>query len=218
MGAGRDWAKWGQDEWARQARDRRGRGRPPRRDGRDTRAEILDAALDLFSEKGYDQTSLREIAEQVRITKAALYYYFPSKEALFATLAGRVFDAADTAFTAFERKGFSMDGWRDALAGVVERLLSERKVVTLLERNRAAFERMEDKLNDLESHRHFHEFADSVVADRSLPLEERVRFACSVGAVMGVILSMGDGFADVTSEELTPLVLDAMRDILRVRE
>jgi AcrR family transcriptional regulator len=44
-----------------------------------TRERILDAALTLFAEKGYDATSMREISEQLGITKAALYYHFDSK-------------------------------------------------------------------------------------------------------------------------------------------
>jgi AcrR family transcriptional regulator len=44
-----------------------------------TRERILDAALALFAEKGYDATSMREISAQLGITKAALYYHFDSK-------------------------------------------------------------------------------------------------------------------------------------------
>jgi AcrR family transcriptional regulator len=44
-----------------------------------TRERILDAALTLFAEKGYEATSMREIAAQLGITKAALYYHFDSK-------------------------------------------------------------------------------------------------------------------------------------------
>jgi AcrR family transcriptional regulator len=44
-----------------------------------TRERILDAALTLFAERGYEATSMREIAEQLGITKAALYYHFDSK-------------------------------------------------------------------------------------------------------------------------------------------
>jgi AcrR family transcriptional regulator len=44
-----------------------------------TRARILETALTLFAERGYDATSMREIAEHVGITKAALYYHFDSK-------------------------------------------------------------------------------------------------------------------------------------------
>lgn len=44
-----------------------------------TRGEIITAAMELFGERGYDKTSLREIAEVVGVTKAALYYHFPTK-------------------------------------------------------------------------------------------------------------------------------------------
>jgi len=43
-------------------------------------AEIIEVALRLFNEQGYDKTSLREIADEIGVTKAALYYHFPSKE------------------------------------------------------------------------------------------------------------------------------------------
>lgn len=44
-----------------------------------TRERILEVALTLFADKGYDATSMREIAEHLGITKAALYYHFGSK-------------------------------------------------------------------------------------------------------------------------------------------
>ncbi len=45
-----------------------------------TRERIQAIALELFAEQGYDKTSLREIAERLGVTKAALYYHFNSKE------------------------------------------------------------------------------------------------------------------------------------------
>ncbi|MGE0310947.1 MAG: TetR/AcrR family transcriptional regulator [Lautropia sp.] len=50
-------------------------------DGRE--AQLLAIARRLFAQKGYDATSLRDIAEVAQITKAALYYYFPNKDALY---------------------------------------------------------------------------------------------------------------------------------------
>src|ERR1700756_4027990 len=41
---------------------------------------IQQVALELFAEQGYEATSLREIAERLSVTKAALYYHFKSKE------------------------------------------------------------------------------------------------------------------------------------------
>src|SRR5262249_13450470 len=47
---------------------------------------IQAVALDLFTEQGYEQTSLREIAERLGVTKAALYYHFKSKEEIVQSL------------------------------------------------------------------------------------------------------------------------------------
>ena len=53
---------------------------------RDTRSRLRQLALKLFAEQGYEKTSLREIAEQLGVTKAALYYYFKSKEDIVRSL------------------------------------------------------------------------------------------------------------------------------------
>lgn len=61
---------------------------PPARAGGSGAAEtrenqVLGIARRLFARDGYERTSLRDIAEAADITKAALYYYFPNKEALY---------------------------------------------------------------------------------------------------------------------------------------
>lgn len=61
-------------------------GRPPKSERRDTRARILDAALDGFAQHGYAATSIRWIAGAVGIQDSALYRHFPSKRAIFDTL------------------------------------------------------------------------------------------------------------------------------------
>ena len=45
--------------------------------------QLLSIARTLFARNGFERTSLRDIAETANITKAALYYYFPNKDALF---------------------------------------------------------------------------------------------------------------------------------------
>lgn len=50
-----------------------------------TRERIQQIAISLFSEMGYERTSLREIAERLGVTKAALYYHFKTKEDIAAS-------------------------------------------------------------------------------------------------------------------------------------
>ena len=50
------------------------------------RQEIFNAAARLFARKGYDGTSIRELAETLKLQKGSLYYYFSSKEELLFEL------------------------------------------------------------------------------------------------------------------------------------
>jgi len=54
--------------------------------GDDRQIQLLGIACRLFSERGFSGTSLRDIAEEAKVTKAALYYHFPNKESLFAKI------------------------------------------------------------------------------------------------------------------------------------
>ena len=51
-----------------------------------TKGKILDIALKLFPEKGFDGTSMQDIAERLGLTKAALYRHFAGKDALLDAL------------------------------------------------------------------------------------------------------------------------------------
>lgn len=58
-----------------------------------TKQEILDVALELFSVKGYEATSLSTIADAVGIRKASLYSHFENKQAILDALVKDVLDA-----------------------------------------------------------------------------------------------------------------------------
>src|ERR1700741_4989586 len=47
----------------------------------DTRRKIYEAAMELFREKGFDQTTMRDIAAKAGVALGAAYYYFSSKDA-----------------------------------------------------------------------------------------------------------------------------------------
>ncbi|QKT06429.1 TetR/AcrR family transcriptional regulator [Gordonia sp. X0973] len=67
-----------------------GPGRPrlvePRRDAASARDEILDAAAELFTGRGFTATSTRMIAEAVGIRQASMYHYFSTKADILAAL------------------------------------------------------------------------------------------------------------------------------------
>jgi AcrR family transcriptional regulator len=52
----------------------------------ETRARILQSALKLFAEKGYDTTGVAEVCAAADVSKGAFYHHFPSKQAIFIEL------------------------------------------------------------------------------------------------------------------------------------
>lgn len=64
----------------------RGPGRPPLDEARDTRQELLDAALNLFASQGYAATSVRQLANAVGVSEGSIYFHFEGKQALFEEL------------------------------------------------------------------------------------------------------------------------------------
>ncbi len=63
-----------------------------------TRERILAAARKLFEEKGFEDTTTRDIAARAQIAAGTLFNYFPTKEALAMALAGGCFEAASEEF------------------------------------------------------------------------------------------------------------------------
>lgn len=66
-----------------------------RRRGARTRERAQQVALRLFTEQGYEATTLRQIADELGINKASLYYYFDGKEAIVQSLLDQRGDEAE---------------------------------------------------------------------------------------------------------------------------
>jgi len=73
------------------------RGRRQEREREAVRRAILDAARHLFVERGYRNVSIRGIAERIDYSAAAIYSYFPSKDAIFFALAAEGFGLLNAA-------------------------------------------------------------------------------------------------------------------------
>jgi AcrR family transcriptional regulator len=61
----------------------------------DMRERIQQVAIELFTEQGYDKTSLREIAERLEVSKAALYFHYQSKEEILLSIVDGMTGAVD---------------------------------------------------------------------------------------------------------------------------
>jgi len=100
---------------------------------KDTRTRIQEVALELFTEQGYEATSLREIAEALGVTKAALYYHFRTKEEILqAILANEALLAEiDRIFDDAARLPLA-DGLRELAIRLFRLFQEERHVVRFL--------------------------------------------------------------------------------------
>ncbi|MFB8388254.1 TetR/AcrR family transcriptional regulator [Microbacterium sp. NPDC055910] len=111
----------------------------PARRGRPgySRERILAVAVDLFNERGYDATSVADLASRLGVTKSALYHHFASREELLEV-------AVDDALTGLETlldapgatSGTPIDRLRFVLHGAVLVLVERLPSVTLLLRVR----------------------------------------------------------------------------------
>jgi AcrR family transcriptional regulator len=179
-----------------------------------TRERVLDVALDLFTERGFDRTSLREIAERLGVTKAALYYHFASKEDILMELHMRLHEfGADALSKITEEDPVTLDMWGALLDRVMGQMLAQRKIFLMHERNQAALEKLHREDHDAE-HEDMQTRFRRVLADPRVPLRDRVRMAASFGAVFAGLFMAGDAFSTVSNRRLGDLLRETVHDLL----
>jgi AcrR family transcriptional regulator len=96
---------------------RRRLGRPPDTTSDETRARVLLAARNCFSEYGYSKTTNKDIAEAAGITTGAIYHYFDSKQSLFAAVTAEV---NAVVLDEFERAAAEQDSLVDRLHALLD--------------------------------------------------------------------------------------------------
>lgn len=105
----------------------------PVRDPDQTRERILDAALDVFSSKGYHDSKMDEIVTQSGTSKGAIYFHFPNKERLFLALIDQFVNVLERRVTeAIQAKAEGMDRVQVALETVLETFGKYRRPAKLL--------------------------------------------------------------------------------------
>jgi AcrR family transcriptional regulator len=99
-----------------------------------TRARVMEAALDLFAEKGFAETTTRELAERLGFTKAALYYHFRTKDELLAALAEPGLGQLRVLVDGIDPSP-DQDRRRALLAGYVDMVVSNGRLTQLMSRD-----------------------------------------------------------------------------------
>jgi AcrR family transcriptional regulator len=189
--------------------------RPARPDANGTRERILDIALDLFVEKGYDKTSLREIAEELGFSKAALYYHFASKDDILMALHLRLHQLGETAFTRLDAAPVTPTGWGALLQEVIGTMLANRKLLILHERNRGALEEIGTRHPHPEhDHNDFEAAFRRVMGDEAIPIRDRIRMVGALGSIVGGLLVYTTSFNDTPVDEYASLLREMVADLL----
>ncbi|WP_030417141.1 TetR/AcrR family transcriptional regulator [Streptomyces sp. NRRL S-1448] len=103
-----------------------------------TRQRIQDVALELFSEHGYEKTSLREIAEKLEVTKAALYYHFKTKEDIVISLFQDLTRPCDELIAWAEGQPRTLETKLEVIRRYNEALRSAEPLFRFMQENQAA--------------------------------------------------------------------------------
>jgi AcrR family transcriptional regulator len=178
-----------------------------------TREQILDVALELFVERGYDNTSLREIAERMGFSKAALYYHFPSKDAILMALHMRVHALGHDSFDQLGDGSLESEDWAAVFDAMANAMLDNRQLFLLHTREQAALAKIHEVQHE-EQHADLQEKIQRVLANPELPLVQRVRLGCTLAAVMGGIFATTEAFADVETDELRAALSGVVKDLV----
>lgn len=184
----------------------------------DTRSRIQAVALELFTERGYDGTSLREIAERLDVTKAALYYHFKSKEEILLSLFKDVQDRIGRLIEwAREQDDFSLEFRKNLLARLADLVYGDsRKVMRLLQENQPVMRSLKT-----EEHAHEHGPGRWVVdmtelltpPDATLRTRTRARMAF-ISLAFGSFAPAIFGEEDVPADELKFVGLELAEELL----
>ncbi|WP_248959141.1 TetR family transcriptional regulator [Sphaerisporangium perillae] len=171
----------------------------------DTRARILQVAMDEFAARGYHATSVREIAERVGVTKTAVLYHFPGKADIVGALAEPMLADLDAAMAAAGLPDPAGARWA-AIEGLLDVWLAHRYLLRMnlydlaLAATGTVFRRFRDGMMR----------ANTLVAGPDPDFDGRVRAAQAIAMLSDPVVL----FADAPVEALRAAVLRGVHRLL----
>lgn len=187
------------------------RGRP----GYDRRG-LLDAAVAVFNESGYDATSVAALAARLGLSKAALYHHFSSKEEILETALGEALDELEGVLNDTRSIGAG-ERLAAVLQGAVQVLAAHLPAVTLLLRVRG---NSEIERRALERRRAFDQEVTRIVraAQEEGTVRSDVEASVATRLLFGMVNSLvewyrpgGSEDADALARDVLTVALDGLR-------
>jgi AcrR family transcriptional regulator len=180
----------------------------------DTRARIQRVALELFAEQGYERTSLREIAERLGVTKAALYYHFKSKEDIVRSFTEDHFARMDELIEWAREQPPGAATSRQILDRYFAILIHGSDVFRFLEQNQASLRSVEAGKHRFEQFRPRLSALVDLIAGPGAPLRARVRTTAAFFSASASLMLFRDE-ADTDPEGLRKVILEITDDLTR---
>jgi len=179
------------------------------------RERIEEVSVELFAQQGYSGTLLRQIAERLGVTKAAVYYHFKTKEEIARVLASRSLDVLTAMGDRLFVAGTDLSAWRRALPQIVDLAIKERELLFMYERNEGSFNilfggesELGIRISEAEAR------LAAVFADSTIDPQTRIRLGCTYGAIFGPLLNLSNHFHTMPTEELRDGMLDILNRML----
>ncbi len=185
-------------------------GAPTRAAAPDVRSRVLDAALELFSEHGFDGTTIQQIADRLGVTKAALYYHFESpKDEILAALIAPATDGLDSLLDEYEGRPRTPGHRRRFAEAYIDLLLGQRRLIAYMASDLAVLAHPAVAAGHCERHARL----EALLMDEALSFRERIRVTMALKGIAGTLAENPD--ADAV--ELREALLESAGVLLRAR-
>ncbi len=174
----------------------------------DTRSRILDAALDVFSEHGFEGSTLQQVADRLGFTKAALYYHFRSKDDILGALVAPASAGIQAMLEAHTGTPDSPARRRQFMADYLDYLLRHRRLIAYISRDLATLAHPA-----MAKSRERRERMEAILAGDDLDFADQIRVTIAFGGIQAAIARSPDADA----AELREAILAAATPLLRPR-
>ena len=175
----------------------------------DTRARILDAALDVFSEHGFEGSSLQQIADRLDLTKAALYYYFRSKDELLKALVAPAIAGVEEILDACSGEPDTPARRKEFMKEYLDYFLRQRRLIAYISRDLATLAHPAISAGNEERRARM----EAILAGSDLDFSDQVRVTMAFGGIQSAIAQ----YPDADEAELRDALLEASAALLKPR-